>query len=147
MVAGMADHLFVYGTLMAPEVMEAVAGYCPAAEPARLSDYARFRLVDRDYPGLVREIGEATEGILYRDVTAEAVERVDAFEDSFYERHSVTVHPADGGGPVVASAYVVPFLAAAELVDPRPWDYEHFRKTVLSVYVDRILDAPGQRQG
>ncbi|MGJ3244267.1 MAG: gamma-glutamylcyclotransferase family protein [Opitutales bacterium] len=143
----MAEALFVYGTLMAPEVMEAVAGYLPASTLAQVNGYARFRLVDRDYPGLVKEAGASAEGLLYRDVTPEAVERVDAFEDTFYERQSVTVQPLDGGDPVEASAYVVPFLAAAELVDPRPWDYQHFRETVLPVYVDRIRNAPGERQG
>ena len=37
-------HVFTYGTLMIPEVMEAVAGHVPNSVPATARGYAAYRI-------------------------------------------------------------------------------------------------------
>ncbi|MEN9580434.1 MAG: Gamma-glutamyl cyclotransferase, AIG2-like, partial [Pseudomonadota bacterium] len=54
--------LFVYGTLLVPEVVSEVIGRLPEARLATLAGYARFRMVGKHYPGLRAESGVSTDG-------------------------------------------------------------------------------------
>ena len=47
------DALFVYGTLMFPEVLEVLLGRTPEMAPAALDGWRAAALADRVYPGLV----------------------------------------------------------------------------------------------
>ena len=80
-----AMHVFTYGTLMLPSVMEAVTGRRFAAQKAMLHGYARFRVKGASYPGVVEAVGATTDGVLYLDVDAPSLARLDAFEGAFYQ--------------------------------------------------------------
>ena len=54
----MTVHIFTYGTLMIPEVMQAVTCQSFQVSEARLYGYERFCLVDEIYPGIV-ETGQS----------------------------------------------------------------------------------------
>jgi len=91
-----AMHVFAYGMLMIPSVMEAVTGRRFAAQQALLHHYARFRLKDATYPGLVEAAGATTDGVLYLDIDAPSLARLDAFEGTFYQRTRVEVETPEG---------------------------------------------------
>lgn len=131
--------LFAYGTLQIPAVMGAVTGAEFPSQPARLEGYARYRLKDRSFPGLRQEPGAVAEGALFGDIDAEALRRLDAFEDDFYRRETLTVLDA-AGRPVAAEVYVVPPEHYALLVY-QPWDLEEFRRTALAGFMARCREA------
>lgn len=85
----MSVHVFAYGTLMIPQVMQMVTGHQFVCEPALLPGYARYGLRGETYPALVPEAVRATDGVLWRDVDAESLARLDAFEGDWYARLSV----------------------------------------------------------
>lgn len=128
-------NLFAYGTLQLPEVMSAVAGAGFPAEPARLADHARYRLAGLPYPGLCREQGATTSGVLYRELDAAALRRLDAFEDDFYRRETLAVITASGRW-IAAEVYVIPPEHEALLVR-EPWDLERFRVNDLPRFLGR----------
>ncbi|MGZ8217152.1 gamma-glutamylcyclotransferase family protein [Methylomagnum sp.] len=136
----MADtiQLFAYGTLQIPEVMRAVTGAEFPSQPARLEGYARYRLSGRAYPGLRREPGTLAEGLLYGGIDAEALRRLDAFEDDFYRRETLAVLDT-GGGAVAAEVYVVP-PAHYSLLVYQPWDLEEFRRAALAGFMARCRE-------
>jgi len=125
--------LFTYGTLMLPEVMELVIGGRPHREPARLAGYRCGSLRGAVYPGLVPEADAVTPGVLWRDLDAHAVARVDRFEGALYERRTLTVEREDGT-PRAACVYVI---AAAHrgLVEATAWSEDDFRARHLEGYL------------
>lgn len=127
-------NLFAYGTLQVPAVMERVAGGPVAApEPAVLTGYRRFLLRDKTYPGIVETAEATVAGMLFRDLTAEVVRRLDAFEDPIYERLPVRV--TLGAETVDAFAYVVP-VARRGLLDTVEWSLERFRERDLTRFLE-----------
>lgn len=128
-------HVFAYGTLQVPDVMRTVTGAEFQGEPARLQGYARYRLVGRSFPGLRAQAGTSTAGILYRDIDAEALRRLDVFEDDFYRRETLLVIPASGV-PVAAEVYVVPPEHYGLLLD-QPWDLQEFQRAALPEFMGR----------
>lgn len=130
-----SHHIFTYGTLQIPEVMYAVTGAEFPSQPARLAGYARYRIVNRPYPGLRLESGAETEGVLYSEIDAVALKRLDEFEDNFYWRETLIVTTTSGAS-AEAEVYVVPPKHYFILLN-RPWDLDEFRRTALPGFLAR----------
>jgi gamma-glutamylcyclotransferase (GGCT)/AIG2-like uncharacterized protein YtfP len=114
-------HVFTYGTLMFPEVWQAVVGRSYESVEGIASGYQIFRVRDAVFPGITA--GPATcavRGIVYLDVDAPSIERLDRFEDSFYERTLLSVE-CDDGRRLDADAYVVP-IANRDVLTTESWD-------------------------
>ena len=131
----MSTHLFAYGSLIVPEVMEAVAGRSFAHAPARLLGYERRALVDRVYPGVVARAGAETSARVYLDLDGRALRRVDFFEADEYTRESVEV-VLDGGSRLSAEVYVIR-SDQRDLTRPEPWDEQAFIGSELPSYLER----------
>lgn len=126
-------NLFTYGSLMFPEVWRPVAGGENAGLPATLSDHAAWKVRGESYPGLVPASGRTTVGVLYLNVSAAAIGRLDAFEGTFYKRTVVVVKTSEGVD-VTAFAYVVAADHRHELEDTL-WDAEEFRRLHLAGFL------------
>ena len=117
--------LFVYGTLLDPELFRRVTGVthrAARARPARLSGYRRVHVHDTRYPTLRRAPGRRTEGLLVGPLAEAALARVMVYEDGAYALAPVTVET--DSGPVTALA----FLTAPALASTEPWDLERWRR-------------------
>jgi gamma-glutamylcyclotransferase (GGCT)/AIG2-like uncharacterized protein YtfP len=125
------DALFVYGTLMFPEVLEVLLGRTPTMAPAALDGWRAAALTDRVYPGLVVAgpgLAAAGRVLLGLDERERAV--LDAFEeDEVYERRPVVL--ADGRE---ATTYV--WIDDAAVLD-HDWDPGLFVTEHLPTYVAR----------
>jgi len=101
-------HVFTYGTLMFPEVWQAVVGRQFESVEGTVTGIAIYRIVDAVFPGIVKS-GEqdSVAGVVYLDVDDTSLTRLDLFEDDFYERQALWVNCADGQRRA-AEAYVVP---------------------------------------
>ena len=98
--------LFLYGTLLRPDVLERMAGQPGLARrlrPARLVGWARVALRGTPYPTLVPAPGATTAGALLRCGPA-ARARLRAYEGASYRL--VPVRVATARGPVRARAWV-----------------------------------------
>ena len=89
-------NLFTYGTLMDPAVWSRVAWQECECRRAVLIDYEARRLCGFSFPGLVNAPGTSTPGLVYLAVCAEALARLDAYEDDFYTRVPLPVKLEDG---------------------------------------------------
>lgn len=142
----MGAHVFTYGSLIFPAMMEAVTGRVPSNGPARLSGFTRFALLDRDYPGIVpRDAGEIL-GRVYFDVGVAELARLDDFEGEEYRRERVRV-VLSAGKLVDAFVYVLR-PECADLVTDAPWDPEHFLESELAntlLYAQRWADDDERR--
>jgi len=104
--------LFVYGTLVEVAFAANMLGREPAYEPARLLDFERLELEGLPYPAVSETQGETVEGLVYRGLVPEEIERLDAYEgvaEGLYRRivaHVVAGEPGDPGTPEPAFVYV-----------------------------------------
>jgi gamma-glutamylcyclotransferase (GGCT)/AIG2-like uncharacterized protein YtfP len=118
-------HVFTYGTLMFPEVWQAVVGRSFETVEGTAAGFEVFRVRDAVFPGIIAGTGECSvPGVVYLDVDRESTERLDRFEDDFYERRAIAVDCSDGQRRM-AEAYVVP-PANRSLLTSEPWGRESF---------------------
>jgi len=128
--------LFCYGSLEFAEVMRAVTGRSFAGEPATLDGFARYRVRDADYPGLVPESGAQISGTLYRALDAVAIAALDRFEGALYERKTLDVR-LRGGGTAAAQVYVVR-ESHRHTLSSEPWDKQAFARDRLAGFMRRL---------
>ena len=134
----MPSRIFAYGTLILPEVIEALLGRVPAGQPAVLDGFQRRRLRGRSYPGAAPRAGATTAGYLYDGIDGEELRLLDRFEGPLYERRPVRVRGRAGTLP--AEAWIVTPRRRA-LLSPRPWDPVRFTGAPLSDFVRTCQDV------
>lgn len=120
-------NIFTYGSLMFRPVWESVVRGNYRSTPASAFGYARYAVTGQTYPGMVQQANASVQGLLYRDVTAEDIAALDAFEGDAYRRDCLHV-TLDGGAETAASTYI--YTAAAGLSDtawqPGAFQVTHF---------------------
>lgn len=98
------SHVFTYGSLMFPEVWTRVVAGTYRAVHGRVEGHQRFEVRDETYPGMVARADCVVEGVLYLDVDAADLARLDAFEGEDYLRATLPVLSDDG--PYDAETYI-----------------------------------------
>ncbi len=132
-------NVFAYGSLILPEVWEAVTGECHRSEPGWISGYVRRTVRGATYPGIVTDdssgASERIDGAIYYDVGTDALAALDEFESDFYVRVALEAH--DGRGKVLrCEAYLVP-PENAHLLSEEVWDLDRFRSEHLAEFLGR----------
>jgi gamma-glutamylcyclotransferase (GGCT)/AIG2-like uncharacterized protein YtfP len=118
-------HVFTYGTLMFPEVWQAVVGRLFESVGGNAAGFEVFRVRDAVFPGIIPGDGACSvRGVVYLDVDSGSLERLDRFEDDFYERRALSIDCSDGRERL-AEAYVVP-LEKRNVLTSEPWTREAF---------------------
>lgn len=118
-------HVFAYGTLMFPEVWQAVVGRGFPTIAASAPGYEIYRVAKAVYPGIVAAAETSSvPGIVYLDVDEESLARLDWFEDDFYKRQSIGVVCAEGERRM-ADTYVVP-PHQKQFLTKEPWTRTSF---------------------
>jgi len=126
-------NFFAYGTLQIPEVMLAVTGQSFAFQTAFLGNFARRRLQGKSFPGISPAPGSIVCGLVYWDIGYQALDRLDAFEDSFYHRQTVGITTVDGIA-WAAEAYVMNEESHSMLLEAE-WCLEDFRHEQLRSFL------------
>lgn len=144
----MPRHVFVYGTLLVPEMMQAVTGCEHQSLPATVRGFYRRTLTGRTYPGIAVQPQSSVEGRVYIDVDDEAVARLDYFEGPEYVRQTIEVG-LDDGTTLAADAYIVPEVKRHLMTD-QPWQLEEFIAAGLYGFLQHAREAmqayrPGTR--
>jgi gamma-glutamylcyclotransferase (GGCT)/AIG2-like uncharacterized protein YtfP len=127
--------LFVYGTLQLPDVLQAVVGERWHGRAAVLEGYARYRVQGKPYPGIIVEPAGSVSGLLYSDVGALAISRLDQYEGELYERRTLAVRV--GGSTLTAVSYVLGDRYRS-LLSTEGWELATFERDHLAEYLERI---------
>lgn len=128
-------HLFTYGTLTLPEVMEKVTGRRFASDNASLKGYRSFIIRGHSYPGMIHTGDASTSGRVYYDIDDNALARVDTFEGEYYRRE--TVRPLlEDGTELEAFSYILAD-SLHYLLSDKLWSEKEFRKKYLWRYLRR----------
>jgi gamma-glutamylcyclotransferase (GGCT)/AIG2-like uncharacterized protein YtfP len=126
-MVGSGRPLFVYGSLMFPEIIRSVIGRVPEGRPAIIQGYRRLVVAGESFPGMIKvgESDERVDGLVYVDITSEEWKRIIAFEDEFYGLKEVSVERL--GENLSALAFVVP-PAKKSLLAEEQWRPDYFRE-------------------
>lgn len=147
--AGMEDaplprlrNVFVYGTLLAPEIVNVLIERIPRSAPAWLSDHRRFSLRGRTYPAAVPFPEAKLLGKVLYDLTDEELAVLDAFEDIDYTKELVEpvlqVDEKQAGANLKSRLQAIVYVWANVKDDNLygEWDCEEFREKYLEEYVE-----------
>ena len=101
-------HLFLFGTLCWPKLLQFVAGEtCPEPHAAVLEGFQASWAKGYNFPAIHQVLTGSTNGILLFDCDTTVLERLDHYESGFgYRLHPVTVQGPNG--PVDAQVYLPP---------------------------------------
>ncbi|CAO5175793.1 putative gamma-glutamylcyclotransferase [Frankia sp. AiPs1] len=121
--------LFVYGTLMFPEVLAILLGRVPRMERAAVAGWRAAGLRDRLYPGLVPDPASQTSGQVLLGLDTAQTGVLDAFEGVAYEVGPLVL--TDGRA---VFAYLWKDLAE---VTAQVWDPQAFSERHLDDYARR----------
>ena len=127
-------NIFVYGTLMIPEVMVAVTTRRFRSIDVILKGYARFTVKGESYPGITPEPGAITEGIIYFDVDEWSLEQLDAFEGDLYQRIQ-TMAETKEKEILSADAYVIKPKFRSYL-SSQEWNIKEFSQKHLKTFLE-----------
>ncbi len=138
----MKNPVFVYGTLLFPEVRQALLGRDPLVCKAELRGYARYAIRPRGcqpLPVILAEPAGRVEGLLIGDMDQSEVDCLDCFENvagGLYEKLSLTV-----SGEAREFTGVISYAAGPRLVSSaaEPWDPESFRLDGLKSFMRRCF--------
>ena len=129
------SHIFIYGTLLIPKIWNTVTA-CPdsAQKPAILSGHRIARVKGGDFPVIteVEDANSVVSGAIRFNVPTEAIDRLDSYENRFYQRDAVEV--ACDGRSISAQTYRVPTQLVAELFSEDSWTMAWFEQNALERY-------------
>ena len=135
----MGVNIFVYGTLMFPEVVKDITGKSFAIEDAVLHGYIRLEKLPKwnfmSGPAIIQRENTSVEGKVLIAVDDKSLEIFDFFEGSEYVRRHVTVLVGNNGMEVMV------YFASEELKHRlgEVWDPKIYKETSLEIHRRNII--------
>jgi gamma-glutamylcyclotransferase (GGCT)/AIG2-like uncharacterized protein YtfP len=127
--------LFVYGTLMSPQVLRVLIGRLPEMiDPATMEGYARHPVKGQSFPGMIPSASSDTgvRGVLLKELTDAEMKVLDWFEGDEYSRRNVHAYCGAAMEPTQTYVWSNPI---SELDTAAEWSYEHFRDNLVDQYL------------
>jgi gamma-glutamylcyclotransferase (GGCT)/AIG2-like uncharacterized protein YtfP len=119
--------LFVYGSLMFPEVLETLLDRIPPLVPAKAFGWQTIKLSEVVYPGLINNPGTQANGYLLTDLSDLEWQLLEAFENPIYNLVRLETDQK--------SAWV--FALEEFSGNSESWDSDNFKAKNLISYVNR----------
>ena len=129
------QHLFVYGSLLFPELVTALTGKSFGYMPAILNGFKRYRIKGCDYPAIVEESGAKVEGYLIENVDEKSLQILTFFEGEEYKKRQVVV----SGSKERINTIIFVWVGKKELLEERDWDKFEFKQKSLKDYLEKVV--------
>ncbi|KAK9065625.1 hypothetical protein SSX86_015026 [Deinandra increscens subsp. villosa] len=144
-VVGNSDHggnasggfergVFVYGSLLADDVVRALLRRIPQNSPAILHGYHRFSIKGRVYPAILPVENKKIIGRVLLGITAAELDILDKFEDFEYERRDVDVSLLNSSDMLQAYTYVWANSEDPDLYGE--WDFEAWKESKMKDFLN-----------
>jgi gamma-glutamylcyclotransferase (GGCT)/AIG2-like uncharacterized protein YtfP len=132
--------IFVYGTLMSPEVVQTLLGRAVSnVQSARINGFRRHPVQKKDYPGLIPIANGETTGVLLQGLTSSDMKRLDWYEGDTYSRVDVTVTLLHDSSRFDTQVYNLKENVLQELDLTKEWDFDAFTKLHLKEYLEKAV--------
>ncbi|KAJ1698211.1 hypothetical protein LUZ63_006723 [Rhynchospora breviuscula] len=119
-------NVFVYGSLMADEVVHVLLTRVPPSSPALLPNFHRFSVKGRVYPAVLPVENKTVSGKVIKGLTDDELVILDNFEDVEYVRRSVEISLLDKSEKMLAETYIWSNADDPDLYGE--WDFEEWQK-------------------
>ncbi|KAG5031054.1 AIG2-like protein D [Glycine soja] len=132
-VGGDTHNVFVYGSLLADEVVHTLLKRVPPTAPAILHDYHRFKIKGRVYPAILPVQNNKVYGRVLLGISGVELDILDEFEDVEYTRTDVGVSLKDKSEKLQVCAYVW-----SNPNDPNlyaEWNFEEWKQVHMNDFV------------
>lgn len=130
------NDLFVYGSLMNPEVYRIFIQPKHKPVSAVLKGYQRFFVSGYEFPGIKTDENSEVNGLLLLGLTDEQINILDNFEADWYSREKVDVLLESN---TTKSCEVYLFQKRYQhLLSDRIWDNQTFRKRYMDTFIKRF---------
>nr|WP_321358653.1 gamma-glutamylcyclotransferase family protein [uncultured Draconibacterium sp.] len=130
-------NVFVYGSLLFPEIADGLCGQKLNSEDASLSGYARFALKGADYPAIIKKDNSTVEGKVLLNLDENAIYLLTFYEGDEYGMAPVKVETDSG----IINAVAFVWMAGNELLEDFDWSKEQFEAESLEFYRHEIVPA------
>ncbi|KAL1337885.1 hypothetical protein HN51_032576 [Arachis hypogaea] len=130
--------VFVYGSLLADEVVRVLLNRVPSSTPATLHGYHRFKIIGRVYPAILPVENKKVTGRVLHEITGVELDILDEFEDVEYNRSDAEVVLMDTSEKLQVHTYVW-----SDRNDPNlygEWDFEEWKQVHMNDFV-KMTDA------
>ncbi|KVH91512.1 AIG2-like protein D [Cynara cardunculus var. scolymus] len=130
-------NVFVYGSLLADDVVRVLLRRIPQNSPSTLHGYHRFSIKGRVYPAILPVENKKVTGRVLLGITAAELDILDKFEDVEYEKRVVDVSLLDMSDALQAYTYVW-----ANPDDPNlygEWDFEAWKESKMKDFVNMTM--------
>jgi len=135
----MEKNIFVYGTLMLPEIVFALTKKNFVMKDATLKGYKRFKVNDPNRkqkgPIIIEQKNSGVIGKILLDVDEDSIKILDKFESPSYEKRKVFVNA--GAEKIEAIVYVGSNFNKEFLYDA--WNEEEFKQKYLEFYLKKRI--------
>ncbi|WP_158865384.1 gamma-glutamylcyclotransferase family protein [Maribellus comscasis] len=137
------QHIFVYGSLLFPELVRKLTGKRFNSVPATVKGFKRFAVKGCDYPAIVPCNDCAVQGLLLLDVDEESVHVLTLYEGEEYSKKEVDVFAGELKYKAIA------FVWESDLcyLEDFDWDQNAFRQQSLQNYVANIAPNTERESG
>ncbi|XP_076907873.1 AIG2-like protein D [Bidens hawaiensis] len=125
--------VFVYGSLLADDVVQVLLNRLPQVSPAILNGYHRFSIKGRDYPAILPVENKKVTGRVLMRLSATELDILDMYEDEEYDKRVVDVSLLDASKVLQAYTYVWGNSTHPDLYGE--WDFEEFKVSKLKGYL------------
>ena len=112
--------------------MRAVCDHRSSGEAASLMHYRCVSLYGHVYPAIVYQASEVTQGVVYRRLNQQQLQRIDRYEDDLYVRTRVQVKMVDMSDVEVWTYVLHPRYY--RLIKNQPWSLAEFVARYQSAY-------------
>eukprot|EP00882_Tetradesmus_deserticola_P009645 GHRQ01010183.1.p1 GENE.GHRQ01010183.1~~GHRQ01010183.1.p1 ORF type:complete len:164 (+),score=28.61 GHRQ01010183.1:245-736(+) len=132
----MSGTAFVYGTLMAPEVLQLLIKRVPKSRAATLNGYARYRVKEQVFPAIIpAKSSSKVTGMVLMELSRSELDILDVYESEEYYRAAVEPEVEDGT-KVPADVYIWKDEHKHKL--DGEWSYDEWRQLHLHRWVERL---------
>lgn len=130
--------VFVYGSLMADEVLHILLKRTPQSSDAVLNGYQRLSIKGRVYPAIIPVDSKKVSGKILSGIKDSEMNLLDAFEDVEYKRIIVEVSLMDSLEKLLVYAYVWANEKDPDLYGD--WDFEEWKRDHLEDYIEMVKE-------
>ncbi len=131
----MMHNIFVYGTLLFPEITGKLTGKLFKTSPAVLHGYKIYLVKGSDYPAIFPEKGASTKGNILFNLDDSDIEILTFFEGDQYKTEKASI--LQNGKPLDTNVFIWA-KAKNELIE-QEWNINQFRLKSLHYYLDFVV--------
>ncbi|KAL4564969.1 hypothetical protein LXL04_029048 [Taraxacum kok-saghyz] len=136
---GSNHNVFVYGSLLADEVVRVLLHRIPQNSPAILHGFHRFSIKGRVYPAILPVENKKVTGRVLLGISAPELEILDKFEDFEYEKKAVDVSLVGAPKDDVLQAYTYVWAKSNDTNLYGDWDFEVWKASKMKDFVNMTM--------